>query len=221
MVNPEELSNLSPEQIAKLQKQNCIFCHIVEGRVASKKVYEDENVLAVLDINPANPGHMLLLPKEHYLIMPQVPDDVTAHTFMVAKALSLLTLRAIKAKGNTILIANGAAAGQRAPHFMVHIMPRAEGDGINFRLMEKRMGDDEHRKLKGLITQKLNDILGVKKEEPLVLDKGVKRVKSGEVEAEFEEVKEEKEKTEKKKEKTLGKRKKKSEKKDVLDDLLK
>lgn len=240
MVTPEELKDLSPEQIAQLQKENCVFCHIVDGRVASKKVYEDDKVLAVLDINPANPGHMLLLPKEHYLIMPQLPDDVTGHTFMVAKALSQSTLRALKAKGNTILIANGAAAGQRAPHFMIHVIPRAEGDGISFTLPEKTISKDEHEKLKKLIIQKLNSVMGIKKEEPIILDKEAEKIKAGEVEAEFEEVEEkreekkeiekkekeekekkgEKAKEQKKKEKMKSEKKKKPEKKKGLDDLL-
>ena len=60
----EDLKNMSPEEIQELQKQQCIFCHIVSGKVASRKVYEDDSVIAILDIHPANPGHVLLLPKE-------------------------------------------------------------------------------------------------------------------------------------------------------------
>ncbi len=229
MVTQDELSNLSPEQIAELQKQNCVFCHIVSGKVASKKVYEDEQVLAVLDINPANPGHMLLLPKEHYLIMPQLPDDVTGHIFMVAKALSQSTLRALNAKGNTILIANGAAAGQRAPHFMLHVIPRAMEDSINFDLPERDISPEDYEKLKKLITSKLNSVMGLKKEEPLVMDKKAEKIKSREVEAEFEEIGEEEKKEEKKtvrrekkeEKKTLKRSKKEPKKNEGLDNLLK
>jgi len=69
-------ADMSPEQIAELQKQNCIFCHIVSGKVSSKKIYEDEKCVALLDINPANPGHILLIPKEHYTLMALMPDDI-------------------------------------------------------------------------------------------------------------------------------------------------
>ena len=60
----EDIKKMSPEEIAELQKKNCIFCHLVSGRVPSKKVFEDDKVLAILDIYPAIPGHILLFPKE-------------------------------------------------------------------------------------------------------------------------------------------------------------
>ncbi|MBI4147855.1 HIT domain-containing protein [Candidatus Woesearchaeota archaeon] len=123
---------LSPEQV----KQQCIFCHIIAGDVAAKKVFEDDKVVAVLDINPATPGHVLLLTKEHYAIMPQVPDDVIGHIGQVSKACSHAMLKAMKIDGTTIFVANGMAAGQRAQHFMVHIIPRNEGDGVGVNAFE-------------------------------------------------------------------------------------
>ena len=119
-----------PEPDIAQAKQQCIFCQIASGAVASKKVYEDEKVLGILDINPANPGHILLLPKEHYAFMPQIPEDMVAHLGMVAKQLSQALLRSLKATGTNIFVANGGAAGQRALHFMLHVIPRAEGDKV-------------------------------------------------------------------------------------------
>ncbi|MBU0461615.1 MAG: HIT domain-containing protein [Nanoarchaeota archaeon] len=55
----EDLKNMSPEELRELQKQNCVFCHIAAGKVPAKKVYEDDRCLAILDINPANAGHVL------------------------------------------------------------------------------------------------------------------------------------------------------------------
>jgi len=172
MVTEEELANMSPEQIQELQKQNCIFCHIISGKVASKKIYEDDKVLAILDINPANPGHILLLIKEHYQVMPQIPDDEISHIFMVAKAISHACLKALKAQGTNIFIANGALAGQKAPHFMLHIIPRANVDGIKiFDLPEKDIPDDVLDQIRAELTNKINELLGIKTEEPVVLDK--------------------------------------------------
>jgi len=131
MVTEDELKNMSPQEIEDMQKKNCIFCHIVSGKVPSKKVFEDDKVLAILDINPASPGHVLLLPKEHFVIMPQMPQDLTSHMMLTAKNISKALLKE-QAQGTNILIANGAAAGQKAPHFMMHIIPRNEGDGLNF-----------------------------------------------------------------------------------------
>ncbi|MDD5086690.1 MAG: HIT domain-containing protein [Candidatus Nanoarchaeia archaeon] len=172
MVTEEELANMSPEQIQELQKQNCIFCHIVSGRVASKKIYEDDKVLAILDINPLNPGHMLLLTKEHYQIMPQIPDDIIAHIFMVAKKLSHACLRALNAEGTNVFIANGAPAGQKASHFMVHIIPRMKADKLTtFDLSEKKVSEDALEQMRIPLKNKVNDLFGIKEKEPFFVDK--------------------------------------------------
>ena len=139
----EKIKQMSPEELKEFQKKQCIFCQVVAGKVQSKKIYEDENVVAILDINPANPGHVLLLTKDHYSIMPQVPDDEVAYVFMVAKALSNSMLRSIEAQGTNIVVANGVAAGQRAQHFIAHVIPRKDSDGINFILPQKTMDEKE------------------------------------------------------------------------------
>src|SRR3989344_2322608 len=103
----EKIKSMTPEQLKEFQKQQCIFCQIVKGKVASKKIYEDERCIAILDINPANPGHILLMPKEHYSIMPQLPESELGHLAMVSKAISHMMLNALKAEGTNIFIANG------------------------------------------------------------------------------------------------------------------
>ncbi len=139
----EKIKQMSPEELKEFQKKQCIFCQIVAGKVQSRKIYEDDKVLAILDINPANPGHTLLLTKEHYAIMPQLPDDEIAYVFMIVKQLSNSMLRSIDAQGTNIIVANGVAAGQRAQHFMVHIIPRKENDDVTFVLPQKPMEQNE------------------------------------------------------------------------------
>ena len=139
----EKINNMSPEELKDFQKKQCIFCQIVSGKIQAKKIYEDDKVLAILDINPANPGHTLILTKEHYSIMPQIPDDEIAHVFMVVKSLSNSMLKSIDAQGTNIIVANGIAAGQKAQHFMAHLIPRKENDGINFALPQKTMQQNE------------------------------------------------------------------------------
>ncbi len=139
----EKIKQMSPEKLREFQKKQCIFCQIIAGKIQSRKIYEDEQVFAVLDINPANPGHTLLLTKEHYSIMPQLSDDEIAHVFMVAKSLSNCMLRSIDAQGTNLIVANGIAAGQRAQHFMVHIIPRKENDDVNFVLPQKTIEEKE------------------------------------------------------------------------------
>src|SRR3989338_8414801 len=158
----EKIKQMSPEELKEFQKKQCIFCQIVSGKVQSRKVYEDDKVLAILDINPANPGHALLLTKEHYSIMPQIPDDEVAHVFMAAKSLSNSMLRSIDAKGTNIIVANGIAAGQRAQHFMANVIPRKENDGVNFVLPQKTM---EQQEIEAVGNKLVVALTGVEKEE--------------------------------------------------------
>ncbi|MBW2971340.1 HIT family protein [Candidatus Woesearchaeota archaeon] len=183
----EELKNMSPEQLLALQKQNCIFCHIVQGKVSSKKIYEDEHCLAILDINPANPGHILLISKEHYQIMPQVPEDIISHMFKIIKKISHLQLKALKAQGTNIFIANGSVAGQRAPHFMIHIIPRKEGDGLNLTYKEQKISQEDIETVMKKLKPLVNKVFGIAKPEPINLRKSPAKIPQKVVEAEFTE----------------------------------
>lgn len=153
----EKLKNMSPEEIAQLQAQQCIFCQLIAGKIPSKKVYEDDVCFAVLDINPAAKGHVLLMPKAHLSIMPQVPDEVSTHMLQVARELSRSLLKNLRAAGTTIFIANGLAAGQRAQHFMIHIIPRKDGDGLFG--YEKHIVDEEKRRaLRDLVAARMEQL---------------------------------------------------------------
>lgn len=141
----EKLENMSEEELREFQKKQCIFCRIIDGEVESKKVYEDSTCIAILDINPAKTGHMIILPKEHYSIMPQVPEEQINHMGIVAKKLSKALLKTLEIEGTNTFIANGPAAGQNSQHFMIHIIPREENDNVG---MELPMGEIEEDKLK-------------------------------------------------------------------------
>jgi histidine triad (HIT) family protein len=124
---------ISPEQQKVLdeQKAQCPFCKIVSGEIPSKKVYEDDKILAILDINPATKGHTLVLPKEHYPIMPLIPQETFTHLFVKVKEIAQCIKDALLCPGVTVFIANGGAAGQQSSHFMIHIVPRDGNDGLN------------------------------------------------------------------------------------------
>ncbi|HLC71548.1 MAG TPA: HIT domain-containing protein [Candidatus Nanoarchaeia archaeon] len=171
----EKIKNMSPEQLLQLQKQQCIFCQIVAGKIPSKKIYEDQFCLAVLDINPATKGHILILPKEHYAIMPQVPDEPLAYLFTAAKKISQALLRGLKMSGTNIFIANGLAAGQKSQHFMLHLIPRKEGDKL-FELEEKLVDSDTRNKVKSAIENTLNQVLKIKRDVVNVEEKKVPKV---------------------------------------------
>ncbi len=216
----EKIKRMSPEELRQFQKQQCIFCQIVDGKVPAKKVYDDEHSIAIMDINPAAPGHVLLLPKEHYAIMPQVPEKELGHLYLVAKYLSQVLLKVLKVGGTTVFVANGMVAGQRAQHFLLHLIPRKEGDGL-LPSEEKYLEVNIQQKVQQVVEKRLNELLGVKKEvvrvgekvggeEKKVLPsssgKAVKKelgkgvASSKEVEAEFKDVEEESEEEEEKSE---------------------
>jgi len=182
----EKLKNMSPEELKEFQKKQCIFCQIIAGKVQSKKVYDDEEVIAILDVNPANPGHLLIMPKEHYSIMPQIPEDEVGHIFIVAKALSNVSLRALEVQGSNIIVANGVTAGQRAQHFMIHLIPRKENDNMNFQIPQKTIPEQELKKIKELLSKNLG-AKKVEQEQPVPMISQGKKI----VEAEFKETKKE------------------------------
>lgn len=122
---------LTPEQKKAIesQKENCPFCKIIKGEIESKKVYEDDKIIALLDINPASKGHTLVMPKEHYPITPLIPEQDFSYLAKITKKLSGAIKKALICDTN-IFIANGAAAGQQSQHFMLHVIPREKHDGI-------------------------------------------------------------------------------------------
>ena len=185
----QKLKNMSPEELAQFQKQQCIFCQIVSGKIPSKKVFEDDKVMAILDINPAAKGHVLLLPQEHYVIMPQVPEADLLHLFSVAKKLSQRVLRGFKSQGTTLFVANGLIAGQRSQHFMVHIIPRREGDHL-ISFDEKLIDEELRKKVKLVVEKRFNQLMGIEKEvvdaDEIIPPEPLKDVEKGDKEKEEE-----------------------------------
>ena len=127
------MSNVPPEVQAQLeeQKKNCPFCKIISGEIESKKVYEDELMIGILDINPRIKGHMLLLPKEHYPILPFLPPETFKHMFSRMSSLVNALKESMLSTGCNVMIANGGVAGQQSPHFLVHLFPRENKDGFD------------------------------------------------------------------------------------------
>jgi len=144
MVSEEDLQNMSPEEIAELQRKQCIFCKIIKGEIPSKKVFEDDKIIAILDINPAAKGHTLIMTKEHYPILPVIPLDVAAHMFRTTKYLVKSLKEAMVTNSATVFIANGAVAGQQSPHFLYHLIPREAEDGLdNFTIPANEFKEEE------------------------------------------------------------------------------
>ena len=124
-------------------KEECILCQIVEGKIPSEKIYEDDDILAVLDINGANPGHVFIIPKEHYTILEQVPDFLVGRLFSIANKVSSALFETLSIQGTNLFITNGIAAGQVAAHFMINIIPRKDNDGINITWQPQQLSEDD------------------------------------------------------------------------------
>ena len=143
------MTQLSPEQQKALeeQKAQCPFCKIIKGEIPARKVFEDDIVCAVMDINPASAGHILVMPKEHYPILPLVPPDVFRKLFLSVKDLSSALKKAMISNSTNIFIANGAAAGQQSAHFLIHVFPRDEKDNLyQSSLPENNVNVEEEKK---------------------------------------------------------------------------
>lgn len=109
-------------------ERRCVFCGIIRGEVSAHKVYEDDRVLAFLDIHPSAPGHTLIVPKVH---AERIEDMTEADAEALFKALHGLAGRiqaAVDAPSSTIGINNGPESGQEIPHIHVHVIPRFRGD---------------------------------------------------------------------------------------------
>jgi len=136
----EFMSKLSPEEVEFLKKQQCLFCGIADGRIDSKVIYEDEKVVAVLDINPANLGHCLVFPKEHF---GSLKNFEVGHLFNVVNKLNDKIKEVVKAEGSNVFVAEGEVAGQRFDHVVVHIIPRFKDDKVVFSWENKQVSEEE------------------------------------------------------------------------------
>lgn len=108
---------------------DCIFCKIIKREIPADVVYEDENCLAFLDITPVNPGHVLLVPKNHYENLYDLPDEELKNLAPIIKKLAVAIKKGINAEGINIGMNNERPAGQLVPHAHFHIMPRFLSDG--------------------------------------------------------------------------------------------
>lgn len=109
---------------------DCLFCKIAAGEIPSTKIYEDDAVLAFLDIHPVNIGHTLVIPKTHYTNLYDTTDETLARMMSIVRKLSIATKNAMGADGINIEMNNDPVAGQIIFHAHIHIVPRFEGDGF-------------------------------------------------------------------------------------------
>lgn len=133
---------------------DCLFCKIIERKIPSNIVYEDDSVIAFLDIYPNNPGHTLVVPKKHFEDLLETPDEVIAKTLKVIKFLGGKIMKAVNADGFNIGVNTKPAAGQVIFHTHFHIIPRFNDDGLKH-WAQKQISEVEMQRIKDAIKAKL------------------------------------------------------------------
>lgn len=125
---------------------DCVFCKIVNWETPSQRVYEDDKLIAFLDINPINSGHTLIIPRAHYTNVLDTPAEVWTEMMRLTQKVGAAAMKAMGSDGFNIGVNTGRAAGQLVDHVHVHVIPRLLNDGLKSwpsrnRYAEGQMGE--------------------------------------------------------------------------------
>ena len=115
--------------------EDCIFCKIVAGEIPAEKVYEDDNFVGILDINPEMKGHTLIFPKKHFKTILDTPSSLGNEFLDAIKKVALQLIDKEKAEGFNIIFNTNKIAGQEVDHVHTHIIPRKKNDECKLKLV--------------------------------------------------------------------------------------
>ena len=124
---------------------NCIFCKIAKGELSSYKVYEDDKIMAFLDVKPVNPGHTLVIPKEHYHNLENMPEETLFDIIKTVKKV-VNSIKDNLALGYNVNLNNHPVAGQEVPHTHFHVIPRNPEDHLRL-WPQRKYKDGEPEKI--------------------------------------------------------------------------
>jgi len=122
---------------------DCVFCKIIAGDIPCHRVFENDHLLAFLDIAPLARGHTVVIPKAHAERLDQLDPEVVAEIGRRLGRIGRRVVSATAAEGYNVLQNNGSVAGQVVPHVHFHIIPRRSGDGLGYRWNAKSVAQDE------------------------------------------------------------------------------
>lgn len=135
---------------------DCIFCKIVKGEIPSTKLFENDTVLAFLDIMPASKGHALVIPKKHYRTLVDMPHEELKCVAEAVQKISAATMVAVPGVGGfNVLQSNNEVAGQVIPHVHFHVIPRHEQDKLDFGWEQGKSEMEELNKYAEIVKGKL------------------------------------------------------------------
>lgn len=112
--------------------EECIFCRIIKENLPSKTIYEDNLVKVIMNIDPATNGHLLVLPKQHYINILDIPEEVVCHIFKIIRDILYPILRD-KLHCEGLTISENNFLGQEIKHFHIHLIPRYQNDLVNYK----------------------------------------------------------------------------------------
>lgn len=136
-----------------MKQDSCIFCKIIAGEIPSYTLYEDEKFKVILDLGPATKGHALILPREHYSNLYELPEEVAAEAIKLAKRMMIRMTEKLECDGFNIVQNNGEAAGQTVNHFHMHLVPRYKNDGEILKYIAGEPGPEELEQIKNTIVE--------------------------------------------------------------------
>ncbi len=135
-----------------MKNDNCIFCKLAAGEIPSKTLYEDEKFRVILDLAPATKGHALILPKDHYANLYEIPEEVAGEVMCLAKKMAVTMTEKLGCDGFNLLQNNGEAAGQTVFHFHMHLIPRYAQDGKILEWDKLEMTQEDLEEIKNTVT---------------------------------------------------------------------
>lgn len=146
--------------------EQCLFCKIASGEIPSKIIYDSEKVMAFLDIRPANPGHVLIIPKEHFEILPNLPEDLNSSLLQVVKIITQAQIEVLGAQGVNVLQNNGELAGQAVPHVHIHVIPRFKDDKVVINWTPTGLKHEQLDEIQKRLISKAKELASGEKETP-------------------------------------------------------
>ena len=127
-----------------MKKDDCSFCKIAAGEIPSRKIYEESDLIAIMDLNPTSKGHSLIIPKEHCTNIYDIDEDIAAKVMKTAKKLATKMTVALNCDGLNLLQNNGETAGQTMFHFHMHLIPRyKDADNNMLKFTSVSFSDEE------------------------------------------------------------------------------
>lgn len=140
-----------------MRDEQCIFCKIAAGEIPSRTLYEGEQFRVIMDVNPATKGHALIIPKNHFANLYELPDETAAEAMKLAKRMAGQMTKQLNCDGFNLLQNNGEYAGQTVLHFHMHLIPRYKDDKQTLGLKGRAASEEELDQVKKMIAGSGNE----------------------------------------------------------------